>query len=164
MVPYSYLMAALVCETAVPVAGGVVGVVGFGVGVAAGFVAGFGFVPGFGFAVAVAVAAGVGVAVAVAVGVGVAVAVGPTSTFVAGSLAIADGSGKGIPARAAATRMPRPAKPTNVLLELLTRQTPQHGFGWRGCQLFATFSLLTSPKLPGRKRKRLIPKHRGPFL
>ena len=147
-------MAALVCETAVPVAGGVVGVVGFGVGVAAGFVAGFGFVPGFGFAVAVAVA----------VGVGVAVAVGPTSTFVAGSLAIADGSGKGIPARAAATRMPRPAKPTNVLLELLTRQTPQHGFGWRGCQLFAKFSLLTSPKLPGRKRKRLIPKHRGPFL
>lgn len=142
-------MAALVCETAVPVAGGVVG---FGVGVAAGFVAGFGFVPGFGFAVAVAVAVGVGLAV------------GPTSTLVVGSVAIAAGSGSGIPARAAATRMPRPAKPTNVLLELLTRRTPQHGFGWQGCQLDAVFSLPIWPRLLDRKHKRLIPKHRGPFL
>jgi hypothetical protein len=47
--------------------------------------------------------------------------------------AVADAAGR--PSLAVATRTPIPARPTKVLVALLTRQTPLRESGWLGCQL-----------------------------
>jgi hypothetical protein len=59
----------------------------------------------------------------------------------------------GSPNFAVATRIPIPAKPTKVLVAVLTRQTPLREFGWLVCQRGKEISQLRESRGQGRRCK-----------